>query len=90
MPSVRIGSVAPTSPVIAASLNYGCRYGVSVAKLSTAAAFTSRLSPQTKITSEDDWFDYRLEHDPRFLARIARARQNLRAGKGVALEDLDE
>jgi prevent-host-death family protein len=21
--------------------------------------------------SEDDWFDYRLENDPRFLARIA-------------------
>ena len=20
--------------------------------------------------SEDDWFDYRLEHDPRFLARV--------------------
>ena len=24
--------------------------------------------------SEDDWFDYKLEHDPRFLQRIARAR----------------
>ena len=38
--------------------------------------------------SEDDWFDYRLEHDPRFLARIAAARENLRAGKGVRMEDL--
>jgi prevent-host-death family protein len=38
--------------------------------------------------SEDDWFDYRLEHDPRFLQRIARARQSLQAGKGVKLEDL--
>ncbi len=38
--------------------------------------------------SEDDWFDYRLEHDPKFLARIAAARENLRAGKGVRLEDL--
>ena len=28
--------------------------------------------------SEDDWFDYKLEHDPRFLQRIARARQSLR------------
>ena len=38
--------------------------------------------------SEDDWFDYKLEHEPRFLARIARARESLRAGKGVRLEDL--
>jgi prevent-host-death family protein len=40
-------------------------------------------------SSEDDWFDYRLEHDPRFLQRIQRARQSLREGKGVILEDLD-
>jgi prevent-host-death family protein len=39
--------------------------------------------------SEDDWFDYRLEHDPRFLERIEAARRSLRAGRGVALEDLD-
>jgi prevent-host-death family protein len=39
--------------------------------------------------SEDDWLDYRLEHDPRFLARIERARQNLRAGQDVKLEDVD-
>ena len=38
--------------------------------------------------SEDDWFDYRLEHDPRFLARIAAARKSLREGQGVLLEDL--
>ena len=40
--------------------------------------------------SEDDWFDYRLEHDLRFLARIERARQSLRDGKGVRLEDLKD
>jgi prevent-host-death family protein len=39
--------------------------------------------------SEDDWFEYRLEHDPRFLHRIERARKSLRAGRGVKLEDLD-
>ncbi len=39
--------------------------------------------------SEDDWFDYRLEHDPRFLGRIEAARRSLRAGRGVKLEDLD-
>jgi prevent-host-death family protein len=38
--------------------------------------------------SEDDWFDYRLENDPRFLDRITAARASLRAGKGVRLEDL--
>jgi len=39
--------------------------------------------------SEDDWFDYRLEHDPRFLRRIAEARESLRAGHGERLEALD-
>ena len=39
--------------------------------------------------SEEDWFDYRLENDPRFLERIEQARQSLRSGKGVKLEDLD-
>jgi prevent-host-death family protein len=40
--------------------------------------------------SEDDWFEYRLEHDPRFLQRIERARQSLRKGKGILMEDLAE
>jgi prevent-host-death family protein len=39
--------------------------------------------------SEDDWFDYRLEHDARFLRRVENARASLRAGKGVKLEDLN-
>ncbi|HEY2134961.1 MAG TPA: type II toxin-antitoxin system prevent-host-death family antitoxin [Xanthobacteraceae bacterium] len=38
--------------------------------------------------SEDDWFDYRLENDPRFLGRIEEARNSLRAGRGVRLEDV--
>jgi prevent-host-death family protein len=38
--------------------------------------------------SEDDWIDYRLENDPKFLARIESARRKLRAGKGIRLEDL--
>ncbi len=38
--------------------------------------------------SEDDWFDYRLENDPRFLKRIESARKSLRAGKGTKLEDI--
>lgn len=38
--------------------------------------------------SEDDWFDYRLENDPRFLERIAQARKSLLEGKGIHLEDV--
>jgi prevent-host-death family protein len=39
--------------------------------------------------SEDEWFEYRLENDPRFLLRIEQARQSLRSGRGVRLEDAD-
>ena len=39
--------------------------------------------------SEDDWFEYRLENDPRFLRRIEQARGSLRAGRGVKLEDIE-
>ena len=38
--------------------------------------------------SEDDWFEYRLENDPRFLRRIENARASLRAGRGIRLEDV--
>lgn len=40
--------------------------------------------------AEDDWFDYRLENDPRLLRRIEQARASLRAGRGVRLEDVDK
>ena len=39
--------------------------------------------------SDDDWFDYRLENDPRFLRRIEQARKSLRAGRGVRIEDVE-
>lgn len=39
--------------------------------------------------SEDDWFEYRLENDPRFQKRIKQARASLRAGRDVALEDVE-
>lgn len=39
--------------------------------------------------SEDDWFEYRLETDPRFLRRIESARASLRAGRGIRLEDVE-
>jgi PHD/YefM family antitoxin component YafN of YafNO toxin-antitoxin module len=39
--------------------------------------------------SDDDWFDYRLASDPRFLRRIERARKSLRRGRGVSIEDVE-
>ena len=39
--------------------------------------------------TEDDWFDYRLEHDPRFLTRVEAARTSLRERRGIKLEDVD-
>ena len=38
--------------------------------------------------SEEDWFDYRLEHHPEFLRRVAEARSAFQEGRGVRLEDL--
>jgi len=38
--------------------------------------------------TEDDWLDYRLEHHPEFLHRVAQAREALRSGAGIRLEDL--
>ncbi len=40
--------------------------------------------------SEEDWFEYRLEHHPEFVRRISEARASLAAGKGVRLEDVPE
>ena len=39
--------------------------------------------------SEEDWFEYRLENDPRFLRRIEQARSSLHAGRGLRLEDVE-
>ena len=40
-------------------------------------------------SSEEDWFDYRLEHHPEFLERVANARAAIRAGRSVSLEDIE-
>jgi PHD/YefM family antitoxin component YafN of YafNO toxin-antitoxin module len=37
---------------------------------------------------EDAWIDYRIENHPEFLERVADAREALRAGRGVRLEDV--
>jgi prevent-host-death family protein len=39
-------------------------------------------------SSEEDWFDYRMEHDPRFLERIESARRNIKSGRGIRIEDI--
>jgi len=39
--------------------------------------------------SEDDWFEYRLERDPRFLRRVEAARRSLKEGRGIRLEDVN-
>ena len=39
--------------------------------------------------TEDDWLDYRLENDPAFAERIAKAREDLRAGRGKRIEDVE-
>jgi PHD/YefM family antitoxin component YafN of YafNO toxin-antitoxin module len=38
--------------------------------------------------SEEDWFEYRLEHHPEFLRRIQAARSAIQAGRGVRLDDV--
>jgi hypothetical protein len=38
--------------------------------------------------SEDDWFDYKLENDPRFLQRIEQARKSVRTDRATRLEDV--
>jgi len=40
--------------------------------------------------SEEDWFDYLLENDPRFLQRIEVARGSIRSGRGVLLEEVGD
>jgi prevent-host-death family protein len=40
--------------------------------------------------TEDDWLEYQLESDPRFLERIEVSRQELRDGQGVRLEDVED
>ncbi|MBN2548677.1 MAG: type II toxin-antitoxin system Phd/YefM family antitoxin [Anaerolineales bacterium] len=38
---------------------------------------------------EEAWFEYRLEHDPRFLRRIAESRQEFQEGNYVHFEDIN-
>ena len=40
--------------------------------------------------SEEDWFEYRLQNDPRFLDRIESARRDIRKGRGVRIEEVED
>jgi prevent-host-death family protein len=37
---------------------------------------------------EDDWFEYRLENDPRFQRKMLCARASIRKGNGVSWESI--
>ena len=39
---------------------------------------------------EDEWFDYKLQHDERFLRKIAKARREIHDGKFVTLDELQD
>lgn len=41
----------------------------------------------TSFVTEDDWLDYQIEHDPAFLRDIAAAREDVRAGRTIPLDE---
>ena len=38
--------------------------------------------------TDDDWFDFQLENDPRFLKKIEESRASIRAGHGIPWEQV--
>jgi hypothetical protein len=50
----------------------------------------SGVKKATLSVVKDELFEYRLEHDPRFLKRVEAARESIRAGRGTKLEDLED
>ena len=40
----------------------------------------------TGFATEDDWFDFQLENDPRFLKKIEESRASVRAGQSIPWE----
>jgi len=40
--------------------------------------------------NEDDWFDYKMEHDEKFLKRIAKAREEIKQGRFMELDELPD
>lgn len=41
-------------------------------------------------SGEDDWFDFQLENDPRFLKKIEESRAAIRAGQGIPWERIKQ
>jgi len=39
---------------------------------------------------EDDWIDYKIEHDEKFIRKIAKAREEIRQGQYVGLDELSD
>jgi len=44
----------------------------------------------TGFATDDDWFDFRVENDPRFWKKTEESRASLRAGHGVSWDDVKE
>lgn len=42
----------------------------------------------TGFATEDDWFDFQLENDPRFLKKIEESRASIQAGHGIPWEQV--
>ena len=42
----------------------------------------------TGFATDDDWFDFRLENDPRFLKKIEASQASVRAGQGIPWEQV--
>jgi len=40
------------------------------------------------VGSEEHWFEYRVERDPKFQTRIEAARQSIKEGRGIRLGDV--
>ncbi len=77
------------------------KIGISTAKEALARFLQEARKEQVVITrhgrpvgvligfaSEEECLEFLMENDPAFLKRIARARQDLRAGLGTRLEDI--
>lgn len=43
-----------------------------------------------RIEESEDWWEELLLREPHFQERVARARQSLREGKGISIEQLRE
>ena len=64
-------------------VNRACKEQVLVTRHGRPAAIIIGFA------SEDDWIDYRLEHDERFVQRMAESRAQAASGKWRTLDDIE-